>query len=110
MRLALSVLLIVFVALAATTEKVEDNYYPLHYGQNMLVGPRFLITSTTTTTTVTVSTSVIICTSGAFAGLANQGAIDALPACSGRRRRGILELLDGENDEQFSIAPSVVQR
>jgi hypothetical protein len=53
---------------------------------------------------------VITCTSGAAGGLVDAAALAKLPDCSGRRRRGILELLDEENDEQFSIAPSVVQR
>ncbi len=109
MRVALS-LLLVFVAYAATAEKAaEDNYYPAYYGPNV-VAPRFLITTTTTVTTVSTSVSVIACTSGQYGGLA-MAAYNLLGPCpAGRRRRGILENIGDDNDEQFSIVPSAVQR
>ncbi|KZS06104.1 Uncharacterized protein APZ42_030557 [Daphnia magna] len=107
MRLAIS-LLVVFAACAATAQQAEDNYYAPHYGPNV-VAPRFLVTTTTTTTTVSTSTSVVPCTSGAFGGLIDGPALAALPLCSGRRRRGILEVSEEADNEQFSILPSAVQ-
>ncbi|KAI9564055.1 hypothetical protein GHT06_007793 [Daphnia sinensis] len=108
MRLALS-LLAIFAACAATPQEPEGNYYAPYYGPNV-VAPRFLITTTITTTTVSTSTSVVPCTSGPNGGLANAGLLGGLPACSGRRRRGILEVLEEADNEQFSILPSAVQR
>ncbi len=106
MRLALSVLLFFVVAYIATAQEPGEsqlyNYYP-YYGPNA----RFLITTTTTSTSVTTSTSTIVCTSSIYsvgAQLSNN-----LPPCpAGRRRRGIV-FEEEDNNEQFSISPSVVQ-
>ncbi|KAK4019349.1 hypothetical protein OUZ56_001373 [Daphnia magna] len=72
--------------------------------------PRLFATTTTTTTTTVTVASTIPCTSGEFAGLADQAAVDALAKCPislGRRRRGVL--FEEDDEEQFSINPSAIQ-
>ncbi|EFX89099.1 hypothetical protein DAPPUDRAFT_220751 [Daphnia pulex] len=103
MRLLASLCVLVFFVAYTTAEEGEEISF-------LVQDPRLFATTTATTTVSTTITSTIPCTSGAFAGLANQAAIDALTKCSinlGRRRRGIL--LEGDEDEQFSISPSATQ-
>jgi hypothetical protein len=105
MRLLASLSVLVFFVVYATTAVEEEEEISFIFQD-----PRLFATTTTTTIFSTTITSTIPCTSGAFAGLANQAAIDALTKCSinlGRRRRGIL--LEGDEDEQFSISPSATQ-
>jgi len=101
-----SLCVLVFFVAYTTTATEEGEEIPLFIVQD----PRLFATTTIATTVSTTITSTIACTSGAFAGLANQAAIDALTKCSinlGRRRRGIL--LEGDDDDQFSISASVTQ-
>ncbi|XP_057371341.1 uncharacterized protein LOC130692276 [Daphnia carinata] len=108
MRLTLSLLVVFIAACAATAQEAGGNYYAPYYGPNV-VAPRFFLLTTTTVTTVSTSKSVEPCTSGGFGGLVDAAALAALPACTGRRRRGILEVPEEADDAQFSILPSAVQ-
>jgi hypothetical protein len=107
MRLALSALVFFVVAYIATAQETGEsqlyNYYP-YYGPNA----RFLITSTTTSTSVTTSISTIVCTSSVWASPAGASYGPAAVCPAGRRRRGIM--LEEDNNEQFSISPSAVQK
>ncbi|XP_057371342.1 uncharacterized protein LOC130692277 [Daphnia carinata] len=100
-------LLSVFV-LSVTCTNIAEEKEDIPY--DGIHDPRLFATTTSTTTTTVTVASTIPCTSGAFAGLANQIAIDALTKCPislGRRRRGVL--VEEDDEEQFAINPSAIQ-
>jgi hypothetical protein len=98
MRLALSVLVVLFAYVAAQDQPqylaFRRPYQAPRNGGSVVDpdDPRLFLPTTTTTTTLT---SVVTCTSS------------IKTACTGRRRRGIL--FDGEEEEQFPIVPSEVE-
>ena len=105
MRLLASLSVLLFFVVYATTAVEEEEEIAFIFQD-----PRLFATTTTTTIFSTTITSTIPCTSGENGGLANPAAIIALPKCAinlGRRRRGFL--LEKDEDEQFSISPSVTQ-
>lgn len=105
-RMRLLALLSVFVfSVTCTNTAQEKEEIPYD-----IQDPRLFATTTTTTTTTVTVASTIPCTSGEFAGLADQAAVDALAKCPislGRRRRGVL--FEEDDEEQFSINPSAIQ-
>ncbi|KAI9564054.1 hypothetical protein GHT06_007792 [Daphnia sinensis] len=103
----LIVLLSVFVISVTCTNTAEEKVETPYDG---IQDPRLFATTTTTTTTTVTVASTIPCTSGEFAGLVDQAAVDALTKCPislGRRRRGVL--YEEDDEEQFSINPSAIQ-
>lgn len=103
MRLLASLCVLIFFVVYTTIAAEEEIPF-------IIQDPRLFATATITTIFSTTITSTIPCTSGQFAGLAALGDIANLPKCAinlGRRRRGIL--LEGDEEEQFSISPSVTQ-
>ena len=95
MRLALSILATIFVS-CVTTENYARAYDFLptpSYAGAKEVDPKNFVIPTIVVTSTSVST--VTCTKSIATG------------CNGRRRRAIL--LDDENEEQFPIAPTVVE-
>lgn len=99
MRLVLAAAIFFMLTFLAMAEKAEENtavnVYP-YYGLN---DPRLFLPTSTSTTTST-STFTVTCT---------KSIMNLLACPTGRRRRRGIQL-DDDNDEQFIVSPSAVQK
>lgn len=103
MRLALSLFILCVVYCSAIEKNIQRDLvkvyylYPEYQHSYIPVNQRQFSYRTTTITIETTSTSVITCTKSVFS-----------PCPPGRKRRGILEVED--NEEQSPIIPTTVEK